>query len=712
MITLGAQYYRPPFPNDQYWDDDMRRMADAGLNTVQLWVLWGWVEPSPGEWQFDDYDRLVDLAGKHGLGVVLSAISEIQPYWIHRAVPGSEMIDNMGHTVVSSNRRECHFGLTPGGCTDHPQVWQRMEQFFSQVVTRYRSAPHLRGWDAWNELRWNVQADGLVCYCPQTLAAYRRWLDEKHGGLDGLNRAWQRRYRSWDDVLPGKSPERPYTEMMAFEHFITWRANQLGIARAQYIKALDPTRPVTVHGASPTVLHGGDTYPTATALHRGNDWVFADHLDGIGCSSFPNWSGIDLADYTARIDYLTAAARGKRIWLSELQGGRAATGDKVHQPVPPAPQQRWLWSGVANGADTILFWCWRDEVFGHESSGFGIIGTDGYAEHRVAALRKTGALLQQHEQLLGGYKPDAADAGVFFSPQSYYQNWAYNGTAIACQDAIQGYARALVRANIPYTVVEEEHLDALAGVKVLFLPRTHVVDNTTADRLAGWVQRGGTLVCESECGAFAGNGIYRYPHERFLARLTGVAEVGRRALNAPSVTVTLSGRTFTLPAKQWLTPYAVGKGAPLAQSTDGPVVVDVLVGKGRVLLCGAYLGDAYFDGSSRKNTTFAPFCDDFEQWLATLTRSAGVVPPVELVQPTGAGHANVRVRVGSSRGKRVVFVFLEDASSATLRFGASFFAGAVTDVISGAPVALHTAAGGQECKVAAGEWGVVLLAEA
>ena len=33
--------------------------------------------------------------------------------------PGSEMVDHLGRTVVSSLRGECHFGLTPGGCTDH-----------------------------------------------------------------------------------------------------------------------------------------------------------------------------------------------------------------------------------------------------------------------------------------------------------------------------------------------------------------------------------------------------------------------------------------------------------------------------------------------------------------------------------------------------------------------------------------------------------------
>jgi beta-galactosidase len=45
-------------------------MKDAGLDTVQLWVLWGWVEATPGQFRYDDYDELMELAGKHGLNVV------------------------------------------------------------------------------------------------------------------------------------------------------------------------------------------------------------------------------------------------------------------------------------------------------------------------------------------------------------------------------------------------------------------------------------------------------------------------------------------------------------------------------------------------------------------------------------------------------------------------------------------------------------------
>jgi beta-galactosidase len=709
MINLGTQYYRPPFPDARYWEKDMARIADSGLNTVQLWVVWSWVEPSPGEFIFDDYDRLIELAGKNRLGVVLSTIAAVHPYWIHREVPGSEMIDNEGKKVVSSNRGEIHFGLTPGGCFDHPGVWDHMRRFLRQVVTRYRSADNLRGWDAWNELRWNVQADGLVCYCPYTVNAFRNWLKSRYGDLDELNQAWKRRYRAWEDVWPGKRYGRPYTEMMAFEHFITWRANEHGKARYDAIKSLDPERLVTVHGGQPTVMHG-DHYPIGTALHRGNDWFYADHMDGIGCSSFPVWQGADDTDLTARLSFLSAAARGKHIWLSELQGGRAASGFDVHQPVSPAPQQRWVWTGIAGGADTVLFWCWRDEVFGRESAGFGLSGNDGFAEARLDAMRKTGGILQKHAELLEHYRPDPTQVGILFSPQSYYLCWAQEGTGALAQHAIQGYARALIRANIPYTIVEEEHLDALDGLKVLFLPRVLVVDEAVAEALNGFVRRGGVLVAESECGAYGSNGLYRYPEDRFLAQLTGVREVGRRALPGSSVALTLDGQAFDLPAAQWLTPLHAGRGSVLASNDDGPLAIDLAVGEGRVLMCGAYMGDAYYAGSFLGNPEYAPHCRDFEAFVAQVARRAGAQPAGEVLGATPDDMGAVHVKMGRSGDRRVVFVFFSDqCASVRLRFPAGTFRARARDIISGESVPMIPASRGEEYHLDCPEWGVMAL---
>lgn len=706
MIHLGTQYYRPPFPNARYWEDDIKQMADAGLNTLQLWVVWAWVEATPGVFNFDDYDQLVELADKHGLEVVLSTIAAIHPYWIHRVVPGSEMVDNFGHQVVSSNRGECHYGLTPGGCIDHAGVWERMAQFLTATVEHYHTAPNLFGWDAWNELRWNVQADGLVCYCDHTLTRFRRWLDDKYGGLDGLNAAWQRRYPTWDDVLPGKVPNRPYTEMMAFQDFITWRAVQHACARYDVMKAIDPAHPITVHGAQPTVLHGSDSYPNATALHRGNDWGFSDRVDGIGTSSFPKWGGLEMdrADFINRIDYSASARQGKRLWLSELQGGRSNIGFSVAQSVDAASQQMWVWNGIAAGADAVLFWCWRDEVFGRESTGFGLAGNDGLAPERLAALRKTGDVLKAHGDLLAAYEPAPAEVGLLFSPQSNTLYWAEEGSAMRTLRGLQGYARALVRRGIPYRIVEEGHLDDLRGLKLLILPRTVVMDVPVFEKLAAWVREGGVLFAESEVGAFGANGLYRYPEERAFAALTGVQEVGRRRLEGGSVKLALRGVPYQLPATQWRTPmFRRGEVA-----ADPMMLAETPIGHGRVKLCGAYLGGAYLEANADRRQAF-------EAFLEALAAGAGVMPSANVLAPTPDGDDFVHVRVGAARvddGPRrpMAFVFAPDPEvNVEMQFAHGTFGSEVTDLLSGQTFPVTPCDGGQCVTLSALTWGIAVL---
>lgn len=699
FMNLGVQYYRAPFPDSKYWAEDFAKIKNSGLNTIQLWVLWAWVEPTPGNFRFDDYDRLVELAKQNGLKIVFSTIAEIQPYWIHREIPGSEMIDYLGVPVVSSNRADCHFGLAPGGCTDNPEVWSRMSRFLEMTVSRYRSASCLCGWDAWNELRWDEQAEKWVCFCPHTLAAYRKWLDERYGGLDNLNRIWKRRYGSFEDIMPGKIPGRPYTEMMTFQHFITWKANEHGKARYDLMKSLDPDHVVTVHGGSPSPLISGcgQTY----AIHNGNDWKFADDMDGIGTSSFPAWNNMDDAEFGMRVECVYSAAQGKKVWLSEIQAARASHGFAMYNPVDAPSQQRWVWNGLACGADTMLFWCWRDEVFGKESAGFGLSGRDGCARQRLEAMRKTGGLLEENESLFANYRPIKPEVGIFHSPQSYYLHWAQESTADRAVRAAVAYARSLVRRSIPYLLVEEEHLEALKGLKILFMPRCLVLEQKTEKALEEFLRQGGTIVTDSECGAFNSIGFYRYPEERFLYRMTGALEVGRRQLTDSTIKIDLDGEKFNLPVTQWQTPLQYQEGTAWSEHPEGAVVLETPVGAGRVVQCATYPGETYIEHPT----------EDFERFVETLAKRAGWTPSVEVLSPSVEKDSFVYVKTGESGNKKIVFVFMpKDHKEAHLRFRPGYFKSEILrDMISETDVVLQDTGGGSECVVKTGEWRLSVL---
>lgn len=674
-MQIGVQYYRPPFPEEQYWREDLKKVKTAGFNTLQLWILWGWVEARPGTYDFSDYDRLVALADEAGLKVVLSAIAEVQPLWIQREIPGSEMINHLGQKVVSTNRNECHFGISPGGCFDHPQVWERMQAFFRAVAGRYKSAPNLFGWDAWNELRWNVHAQGLVCFCAHTLKYFRAWLAQRHGGLDGLNRAWQRRYVAWDDVAPGWATNRPFTEAMAFQHFLTERAN--GHARRRYatLKAVDALHPITMHGGAPSMYYCGSEYDgqIVTPLDRCNDWALAGCLDGIGCSSFPKWERLDWVDFAARMEIIRSAAGNKRLWLSELQGGRAGHGFSRQEAVRAVEQQHWLWNGIAAGAEAILFWCWKDEVFTTEAAGFGVSGFDGYAAERLAAFQATARVLEKHKDVFDKYRPDRPAIGIYFSPQSEYLHWCHDKNAAIYRDAVLGYGKALLRRNIPFEMIEEEHLDELQRLQVLFLPRALVLDDQPAERLLDYVRGGGTLVFESECGAFDSRGIYRYPANRFLNKV-GIRETGRRAIPAEMIRfqAVVGRRRWRLLGAQWVTPF---EGAGIRKwSGYGKDILagEFAAGKGRIILLGTYLGGAYYQKQP----------SDLEDFLKMICARAGWQAEAEV---GGRQPGDFYLRAGASAGQRVFFIFgAPAAGKATLKIPwKTAPAGGLQDLVSG-----------------------------
>jgi hypothetical protein len=265
---------------------------------------------------------------------------------------------------------------------------------------------------------------------------------------------------------------------------------------------------------------------------------------------------------------------------------------------------------------------------------------------------------------------------------------------------------------VAYTVVEEEHLDTLDGIKVLILPRVLVVDEPVAQVLSDFCRRGGMLVTESECGAYGSNGLYRYPEDRFLAKLTGVRELGRRSLDGASIALTLDGQQLNLPAAQWLTPLARGGDRVLSSTNDGPIAVDLAVEQGRAVMCGAYLGDAYYAGASTRDPECAADCQDFETFVTRLVQQAGIWPTVEILASSPDGDGLVHVELGRSAERRVAFVFFDSrCETVRLRFPSGSFHGEARDLVSGEIVRMTVTSSGEECDLVRPEWGLMILVQ-
>ncbi|MFW5688841.1 MAG: hypothetical protein ACOC1U_04640, partial [Spirochaetota bacterium] len=256
--------------------------------------------------------------------------------------------------------------------------------------------------------------------------------------------------------------------------------------------------------------------------------------------------------------------------------------------------------------------------------------------------------------------------------------------------------------SVPYTVVEEEHTAALEGLKLLFMPRGVVVEDAAADAIAAFVERGGTLVVESEAGAFGANGLYRYPEERFLRRHFGIREVGRRPLPGDLVPVSIDPGagpvTYFLPATQWATPYA-----------SGALTAQVAYGTGRVVAVGLYNAEAYYAGQREGAAEYAQGAAEYERFVQDLVAGSGVTLAARVLEASSDGPL-AHVRIGYAGKTPVVYLITEDPHRAlTLEVAdaklAAALQGGVKDLLSRRTYTMRD----RQIVLPPTEWGITIL---
>ena len=68
-IAYGGDY-NPDQWSESVWDDDVRLMKQAGVNTVAVAIFsWDRIQPEENRWDFGWLDRIIDKLGKAGIAV-------------------------------------------------------------------------------------------------------------------------------------------------------------------------------------------------------------------------------------------------------------------------------------------------------------------------------------------------------------------------------------------------------------------------------------------------------------------------------------------------------------------------------------------------------------------------------------------------------------------------------------------------------------------
>ena len=151
-FPVGTEYYRAPMPPQELWEEDFAAIRASGMRILRIFTYWNWIEPRPGGYEFDDIDRVFELAEKNDLHVwvdIPSGTHGACPEWLTREHPDIRVVSAEGEVSMPSAGAAMPQG-TMIHCYDHPLWKEYSENYIRAVVSRYKDAPNLIMWGIWD----------------------------------------------------------------------------------------------------------------------------------------------------------------------------------------------------------------------------------------------------------------------------------------------------------------------------------------------------------------------------------------------------------------------------------------------------------------------------------------------------------------------------------------------------------------------------------
>lgn len=487
---FGTQYYRPPTPPTDEWEDDLKRMKDLNFNAIKIWIQWRWVESVKGEYRFEDFDRMFDLCDKYEMGLVPNTILECAPEWAYREFPDARVL-----TMERQKRYEWGASAYQVGgfrpCWDHPRMSALGLECLRRIVGRYAGRACLAAWDVWNEPLQEF------CCCENTHGAFVAWLKTQFGSLAELNEFLGRRYGTFEEV-PVPYGAEAYPHMQLMYRFMHDRlAEQIGW-RSEIVRETDPATPVMTHSCGP----GSSVYHL-----NGDDWKNAAVVDFYG-TSMHQWSNLFAASEPSRgwtrfplcLDATYAAS--PYYWVSELASGESHRGFAANK-IERDDVRFWTWTCIAHGAKALLYWQFKPERLGSEAPGWGLVALDGRLLDRTAEAKEAAQFTRDWNDFLIGASPVFDRVGVLFDADTqtmshHASEYWKQGTPYT--DAVRGAYQSLWYNHLAPRVVTR--FEDWSEVDAVYLPFPIRLTNELAEKIRAYVVGGGTVISEGGLGTY------------------------------------------------------------------------------------------------------------------------------------------------------------------------------------------------------------------
>ncbi len=616
FFPYGTQYHRFPTPLPEEWDGDLAEIARAGYTHVQYRPQWRQHERVRGNCAWDELDRLFDLAAGNNLRVVLKPMLETAPDWVYYELDGTRI--GFHGVPLSPHANAAYYvgGWLP--CFDNPHVVEAAARFVRALVARYREHPALWMYDAWNEPRSRPMGQ---CHCPHSRDSYRRWLKDRYGAVEALNRHLGKAWTSFESLNP-PTESNDFTEMHLWRTWAGFTVSEHVRFVCDAIRSEDPDGFILAHVGACTVLQD-------PICDTSDDVQNARHSDRYGCSvpieHHPR-APLDHSMLEFQLDWMRRV--DSLYWAHEFYTNTSCWS----RPPTPETLRRQIWTVIGAGAAGFTFWQYRSERFGWESNGYGMRNIDGTSTPRSDVADEIALTLKNKgDALIGATRTPARVRILHCRDSDMVSRLEAVGVGQVGQLQAENitidfpYKRGLRSTHFLYQSLGEETDyvvpgDDLAEARALHVSAVEVMTEATADWLREYVGSGGALIVEYPF-ASRDERTWVSPDRpnHGLQDLLGCREAGRVITGGDFEDVVEFPGSVCVRASNWRVELAPTSGEILAAWSDGaPAVVRNKYGKGTVLALGINLSLAFGNGTWE---------DPAREAFAWVARQTGLEPP-------------------------------------------------------------------------------------
>ncbi|MFF4655019.1 beta-galactosidase [Streptomyces sp. NPDC001381] len=642
-IAYGGDYNPEQWP-EEVWAEDVRLMAEAGVNMVSVNIFsWALLEPAEGEYDFSRLDRILDMLYAHGIAADLATPTAAPPAWFFKAHPEALPVDRDG--------RGLSYGSRQTFCPSSPAYREAVLRIVRALGERYAGHPAVVMWHIHNE----YGCHNAECHCDTSAEAFRRWLRARYGDdLAALNDAWgttfwSQWYYDWDEIVPPRATgavPNP-THRLDWRRFCSDELLSLYKAEREILAEAAPAVPATTNFMVMYNFDALDYWRWAPEL----DIVSNDHY----LRSTDPESEIDIA---MSGDLVRSLAGGP--WLLMEHSTGAVNWQPVNRAKTPGELRRNALAHVARGADGIAYFQWRAAKAGAEQWHSAMLphaGTDSAIWRDVVAL---GADLRALAEVRGS--TGTAETAIVWD---WDAKWALEmpsqpSERVRYLELVRSWYEPLWRAGVAVDFVRPDA--DLSAYRLVLAPSLYLVDDAGAANLTGFAERGGTLAVGFHSGAV---------DENCHVRLGGYPGAFREALGVRTDELfpLLPGETVGLDAggsgSLWSERVRPAGAQVVSSYTEGP-----LAGGPAITRHGYGTGTAWYVATLPDPETLAALLD-------RIRAESGVRPVVDAVLPPG-------VEAVRRRGADADYLFLIDHGGAGAQVAV---ADQAVELLGGTPVA-------------------------